>query len=102
MGEADGGQCVANPLTGEWFSLPLGGHCADGQPPDGKACTWRAHRVKTIDAQCLLAHGYLDQCLRGEQRAPFLDAESTFAASFHSVDPAKGGCPALPGPLMSV
>jgi len=97
MGEPDGGQCVTNPLVGEWFSLPVGGQCADGVAPDGKACTWVATRQKTIDAQCLLGHKYIEACL-ADGRAPFEQAKAKFLAAFGSEDPAQGGCPGLPGP----
>ena len=84
---------------GEWFSLPHGGHCTGGAAPDGKACTWRATRVKTIDSKCLFEqHGYVAKCAEGAARAPFKAAEVTFGKAFAAVDPAKGGCPALPGP----
>ena len=99
MGAPGGGQCVGNPQVGEWYSLPLGGHCPPGVTPDGKACTWRASRVKTIDSHCLLGHGFIDHCLAGDKRAPFVSAEKSYVAAFASVDPAKGGCPALPGPV---
>ena len=88
-----------SPQVGEWYSLPLGGHCPPGVTPDGKACTWRASRVKTIDSHCLLGHGFIDHCLAGDKRAPFVSAEKSYVAAFASVDPAKGGCPALPGPV---
>lgn len=98
MGTPDGGQCVSNALTGEWFSLPLGGQCHGESMPDGRTCTWRPRRVKTIDAQCLFGHGYLARCRDGTQRAPFTTAEKLFEAAFASDDPAAHGCPALPGP----
>ena len=91
------GQCVRNPYVGEWFSLPEGGKCAAGTRPDGKACTWGARRVKTIDAQCMLKHGYVAACGK-DGRAPFAAAKTIFLDAFASDDPAKGGCPALPGP----
>ena len=91
------GQCHANPLTGEWFSLPEPGRCAHGATPDGKTCTWREAHVKTIDAKCLFAHGYVDAC-KATGRAPFTAARKVFAEAFASEDPSRGGCPALPGP----
>ena len=97
LGAPDGGQCVDNKLVGEWFSLPLGGKCAAGASPDGKACTWSEKRIKTIDAQCMLKHGYIPAC-KTDGRAPFAAAKKIFLAAFASDDPAKGGCPALPGP----
>ena len=97
LGQPNGGQCVDNPLVGEWFSLPLGGKCPAGKAPDGKACTWSPKRVKTLDAQCMLKHGYIDACKK-DGRAPFAAAKKIFLEAFASDDPAKGGCPALPGP----
>jgi len=95
---ADGGQCVLpNALTGEWFSLPEPGRCAAGVTPDGKACTWTATRVKTIDAQCLLKHAYIAAC-QADGRAPFRRAKDKFVQAFASDDQAEGGCPRLDGP----
>ena len=100
MGQPNGGRCARNQLVGEWFSLPLGGQCRGGARPDGTNCTWRASRVKTIDAQCLFGHGYVQRCLE-DRRAPFVSAEKLFTQAFASIDPAAAGCPALPGPLSS-
>ena len=97
MGTPAGGQCVANPLVGEWFSLPVQGRCGAGATPDGKSCTWASARVKTIDAQCLLKHGYIEACV-ADGRAPFKQAKAKFLAAFSSEDPAIGGCTGLPGP----
>ena len=33
LGQPNGGQCVENPLVGEWFSLPLGGGTPSSSPP---------------------------------------------------------------------
>ena len=41
--------------------------------------------------------GYIDACKKGG-RAPFAAAKKIFLEAFASGDPAKGGCPALPGP----
>ena len=97
MGDVNGGQCVVNPLVGEWFSLPEGGKCADGAAPGDGSCTWAAKRIKTIDSQCLFGHGFLAAC-KIDGRAPFVAAQKVFLNAFASIDPAQGGCPALPGP----
>ena len=98
MGAPDGGQCAENKLTGEWFSLPEGGRCRRGASPGDGTCTWSAARVKTIDGQCLLGHGFLDACRAGDRRAPFTAARDVFVRAFATDDPASGGCKGLPGP----
>ena len=45
----------------------------------------------------MLKHGYIASC-KADGRAPFAAAKKIFLAAFASDDPAKGGCPALPGP----
>jgi len=97
QGSPSGGQCEDNPLTGEWYSLPVGGKCAAGAAPGDGSCTWTASRVKTIDAKCLFARGFIDACT-AEMRAPFPNASKIFAAAFTSDDASAGGCPPLPGP----
>eukprot|EP01065_Artemidia_motanka_P025034 TRINITY_DN2993_c0_g2_i1.p1 TRINITY_DN2993_c0_g2~~TRINITY_DN2993_c0_g2_i1.p1 ORF type:complete len:417 (+),score=142.18 TRINITY_DN2993_c0_g2_i1:61-1311(+) len=94
-----GGQCTANPLTGEWYSLPPAGLCADGDAPSKGGCSWRVRRrVKTIDGKCLLAGTkYADAC-KADRRAPFPAATKLFLDAFASADPSKGGCPPLDGP----
>eukprot|EP01062_Namystynia_karyoxenos_P073474 TRINITY_DN70268_c0_g1_i1.p1 TRINITY_DN70268_c0_g1~~TRINITY_DN70268_c0_g1_i1.p1 ORF type:complete len:440 (+),score=110.39 TRINITY_DN70268_c0_g1_i1:85-1320(+) len=90
-----GGQCAANPLVGEWWSLPAGGACADGNRPGDGSCTWRkSRRLKTIDSTCLLATGYKHACLT-DKRCPFPSATKKFLGAFASSDPAQGGCPDL-------
>ena len=90
------GQCVDNPLVGEWYSLPAGGKCAKGHSPGDGTCTWRATRVKTIDSACLFepALGYLSAC-KADARAPFPSAVNIFDQAFKLSDPTKGGCPGL-------
>ena len=97
MGSPNGGQCEANPFTGEWYSLPMGGKCTPGAKPGDGTCTWSARRVKTIDSKCLFKMGYLDAC-KVDGRAPFQTARKHFEAAFASDDAAMGGCPGLPGP----
>ena len=46
MGDVDGGQCVVNPLVGEWYSLPEGGKCTGGAMPGDGSCTWKATRER--------------------------------------------------------
>jgi len=90
-----GGQCQANPLTGEWWSLPAGGRCAQGETPEGGKCTWSATRKKTIDSKCLLdLHGFKEACAAGG-RAPFAAASKIFTQALAEDDVAKGGCPPL-------
>ena len=99
VGYPTAGQCVANPLIGEWWSLPIAGKCADGATPGDGTCTWKPTHVKTIDAACLLDddHKFAEACA-AESRAPFKAAAAIFEAGFASEDVAKGGCPGLPGP----
>ena len=93
LGTPKGGQCQANPLTGEWWSLPKGGQCAPGTTPDGVHCTWTHKRIKSIDSACLFdERGYVDAC-KADGRAPFAAAQRVFQAAFESDDPAAGGCP---------
>lgn len=98
LGQPRSGQCEDNPLVGEWYSLPEGGHCPQSVVPDGRVCTWRESRAKTIDAKCLLGHGFADACRAGGGRAPFRAAEPIFRSAFATDDPAAGGCQGLPGP----
>ena len=100
LGPGAAGQCTDNPQVGEWYSLPAGGKCSDGQSPGDGSCTWRASRVKTIDSACLFdpALGYFAACKAGEERAPFTAATTVFEKAFSFDDPAEGGCPGLPGP----
>eukprot|EP00656_Telonema_subtile_P048815 TRINITY_DN5919_c0_g1_i4.p1 TRINITY_DN5919_c0_g1~~TRINITY_DN5919_c0_g1_i4.p1 ORF type:complete len:319 (-),score=74.03 TRINITY_DN5919_c0_g1_i4:68-1024(-) len=88
------GQCTENQLTGNWWSLPVGGHCGPNQtiPSD---CTWRGERVKTIDGTCLLKqHNLLQKC-KLDRIAPFKTAHAAFEKAFSSDDVADGGCPPL-------
>lgn len=95
LGQPAGGQCVDNPQTGEWWSLPEGGRCKGGATPAGGACTWSARREKTIDAKCLLDQlGFKQACARGK-RAPFAEATKIFLGAFAADDPKHGGCPPL-------
>eukprot|EP00040_Diaphanoeca_grandis_P037050 m.239475 g.239475 ORF g.239475 m.239475 type:complete len:459 (-) comp33745_c5_seq3:1031-2407(-) len=95
LGRPTLGQCHSNPLTGEWYSLPVGGECKDSQVPDGKTCTWRKTRVKTLDSQCLFElHRFRDVCeIEGE--APFSTAVNAFNQAFASTNVTAGGCPAI-------
>ena len=89
-----GGQCQRN-IVGEWFSLPLGGKCAENwkQAPDGKTCSWKqVRRVKTIDVECLRNLGFEKMC-KAESRSPYLHAEKIFKRAFALSDPLSGGCP---------
>ena len=44
------------PMEGEWYSVPAGGECADGQSLGEGGCTWRQLRVrKVINATCMYA-----------------------------------------------
>lgn len=89
-------QCRPNPLMGEWYSLPVGGECKDGEVP-GRTCSWRkVRRVKTIEGACLLRHEFRTACQAGA-RAPFPAARAKFQAAFFSDKEAEGGCPPLPG-----
>ena len=62
MGAPLAGQCDANPLVGEWWSLPAGGECAPGATPGDGSCTWRATHVKTVASSCLFdaRRGFVD------------------------------------------
>ena len=93
------GQCVDNPLVGEWYSLPAGGKCKAGQEPGDGTCSWRARRVKTIDSKCLFqpSYGFFDACV-AQYRAPQTGAAKILRMAFDSDVAADGGCPALPGP----
>lgn len=98
LGLPAGGQCEENPLTGEWWSLPLGGKCGDSQTPSEGVCSWKASRIKTIDGECLFKRDgkevFKTACVV-DRRAPFAGAQKLFLAAFASEDPAQGGCPAL-------
>jgi len=95
LGWPAGGQCESNPLTGEWWSLPIGGRCDGGNTPEGGNCTWSATRKKTIDSKCLLdAHGFKEACA-ADGRAPFAQATKIFLTALAEDEMAKGGCPPL-------
>lgn len=86
-------QCGSNPLTGEWYSLPVAGQCNDTARPGDGSCTWRiVRRVKTIDGKCLFHDGNFRTTCINEQRAPFPNSQKAFLAAFASDDPSKGGC----------
>jgi hypothetical protein len=89
-----GGQCSSNDDIGSWFSLPAQAECP-GSVPVGPHCSWRElNRVKTINATCLIGHGFFDACNR-DGDAPFLQAQLVFSRAFASEDVSQGGCPAL-------
>ena len=91
------GQCDANPLVGEWWSLPAGGECAPGATPGDGSCTWRATHVKTVASSCLFdaRRGFVDECKK-QDRAPYTQPKKILQAAFDDVK--AGGCPAIPGP----
>jgi len=96
LGYPYAGQCTKNELTGNWFSLPVSGQCAEGGSPGDGSCTWRiTRRVKTIDSLCVTkTHGMRAACAL-EGRAPFSKAQGVFQAAFASEDSRAGGCPAI-------
>mmetsp|Transcript_19770 Transcript_19770/g.62239 ORF Transcript_19770/g.62239 Transcript_19770/m.62239 type:complete len:421 (+) Transcript_19770:61-1323(+) len=97
LGYPSAGQCTANNLTGNWYSLPERGQCSDFADV-GDNCSWAVSHVKTINGTCLLYDlGFLDKCADDGQ-APFRTAERTFDAAFTYDDPAQGGCSPLSYP----
>ena len=97
MGAPLAGQCDANPLVGEWWSLPAGGECAPGATPGDGSCTWRATHVKTVASSCLFdaRRGFVDECKK-QDRSPYTQPTKILQAAFDDLK--AGGCPAIPGP----
>lgn len=90
------GQCTTNDDIGSWFSLPAAGECLGGSSV-APGCSWKElQRVKTINASCLIGHGFVDAC-RKDAEAPFKLAQAVFSKAFESEDVSQGGCPALSG-----
>ena len=96
LAQNNAGQCTFSNEVGEWWSLPVDGHCPSNQTaPDGIACTWRAaERVKTINSACLFKlHNFRSLC-ESDKRSPFVNATRAFLRAFASEDTGGGGCPA--------
>lgn len=99
LGSALDRQCGSNPLVGEWYSMPAGGQCQEGERPGDGRCTWRkVQRVKTINGTCLHnGNAFRDLCLK-DRRLPFPTARQHYANAFASDEPSQGGCPPIAVP----
>eukprot|EP01102_Stenamoeba_stenopodia_P004405 TRINITY_DN14714_c0_g1_i2.p1 TRINITY_DN14714_c0_g1~~TRINITY_DN14714_c0_g1_i2.p1 ORF type:complete len:463 (+),score=99.89 TRINITY_DN14714_c0_g1_i2:77-1465(+) len=105
-----GGQCQPNSDLGNWYSLPQynatlcpGGGLGDDTYNEtvginGTAwsgCGWKvAEKVKTIDGQCLEAHGFVNACL-SDLGYPWKQAVAVWDQAFSSDDVSNGGCPPI-------
>jgi len=102
----DSGRCtrawrpgVCKDACGSWYSLPLSGRCADGQPVGTNGCSWgHPQRVRTVDSTCIVqARGLFEMCARDTYNNQSLSkAVAIFAKALRSDDPTRGGCPDIP------
>lgn len=98
-GQCTSGPGSANSILGTWYSLPEEGVCDEGAEVGTNGCTWQVvGRMKTINASCLLANGFIDACQSSFHIQNLTAANQLYLAAFQSDDPAVGGCPPLPGP----
>jgi len=94
-----GGQCNTNEGIGNWYSFNTDFKCANEINFDN--CAWYQLGIgKTIEAQCLLQHGFFEACKK-DGGLPYTTALNIWNTAFEFNETFQGGCPPVSSPASS-